>query len=127
MIVWEDGLYPKIEKLLFEEGLKFKFNFLSSADVIYQIFCTFRALEYEFDHKCIEILLQEAIFRSYLYTLGKFNFRLLLQQLIFNLCENFYSLPLQFNPRKCCSALRGLMQKANNGYGMEFHISLHHI
>ena len=44
-IVWDEQVYPYVERLILEVVLNFKLNFVSSADVIYQIFCTFRAME----------------------------------------------------------------------------------
>ena len=69
--VWTEQLYPILEKQILEEGLRFKTNFLSGAESIYLIVCSFTHLSKTIEGNWLEKLLQEAIFYSYLFQLGK--------------------------------------------------------
>ena len=69
--------YKDFEMHLLQHGLNFKIDFVSSAQAIYQIICTYAAISLEMQqerdqaHKQLEPLLQEALFSSYICLLGK--------------------------------------------------------
>ena len=68
---WTVDLYALLEKQILEEALRYKTNFVSGAEVIYQIACTFAEVNDIRDHATLEPLIQEALFRSYLSLAGK--------------------------------------------------------
>ena len=65
--VWTEQLYPILEKQILEVGLRFKTNFMSGAESIYLIVCSFTHLSKTIEANWLEKLLQEAIFYSYLF------------------------------------------------------------
>ena len=68
---WTVDLYALLEKQILEEALRYKTNFVSGAEVIFQIACTFSEVNELRKHEALEPLIQEALFRSYLSLAGK--------------------------------------------------------
>ena len=62
-------VYPLLEGEILK-ALKFKTNFISTAEIIFLIVCTFERIEGVEAHY-LDKLLQEALFRSYLCLQGK--------------------------------------------------------
>ena len=67
---WTVDLYPLLETQILE-CLHYKTNFVSGAEVIYQIVCTFAEVNELKNHDALEPFIQEALFRSYLSLAGK--------------------------------------------------------
>ena len=78
---WTIELYPKLESEILNTSLKFRTNLVSTAEVVYQIACTFKQVKAnqmkvtgkanDANQLFLESVLEEALFRSYICLRGK--------------------------------------------------------
>ena len=69
-IEWPSGLYGLLESSILE-GVKFKTDFVSGAQAIFEIICTYSDKLDINEYSELNRLLQESLFRSYICIQGK--------------------------------------------------------
>ena len=72
VLAWPTDVYVHLERSILSEGLRFKTDFVSSAQAIFETLCTYVEVSEMKDHEGLEKLLHEALFRSYICLNGKF-------------------------------------------------------